>query len=740
MSRIVVAMQELKEKIANLEAALRALSQGPHPLLREEATAPSSNSTETLASPSGSPSQASGSNGSQPSPPEESHSEEGEEEVLDAFGTLTLGTRGEARFFGQTSRTEYLIHAPERLGPTGNFLTLPRLTQVTVDEACKELDVFCTNEQVAEELLSCMPTMEQALRLCDIYFENSKFLWYPLPREYVYTEIVLFIYQPPTGDYCHVTKKHALSLLFMIFALATLYDLTMPPYSAEAMEYYLLARIALRWAPPTYDTTLAAIQSLLYMAQYLEMSDCEPAHTGSHKAWVQTRHICTLGYSVHVSGCKWQLDDVAIAKRARVFWQLFAQDTWLSFGFGRPPSINLAFVDCDIPKPEEIMSQNGTNWSTEFHVWSWQFSKVLHNVMTTAFAATSPTYAKIIELDKRIRDFPDPPCILPPTGPSSPNASDNITRTMQSLLVTLSKDTTHLNLHRPYLSQALKDSPEDPLRHKYGASVMIIYRSAWRILNALQSAYRTASGITTRISLPWSHSLACAILLCLMITRAPTSALANPALVELDKICELFEEAANSSQIATNNIHVLRKLRKQAHAAITKVMAEDAALVNSELDRLGGRTQLIRTVGERRLVYCSAVRFGNYELLTRQKEMSVFETQPNPNGYVQGFVSRDQRTDDPLPNPPPYDTDEFNFYFSGGQAQPPPPGQVQQQHAPGASAQMPSGHNIDWIQSFLESTAAPPQSQTQVQAATEPVPTSAEMDATWQALVAQLGI
>ena len=37
------------------------------------------------------------------------------------------------------------------------------------------------------------------------------------------------------------------------------------------------------------------------MAQYLEMSDCEPAHTGSHKAWVKTRHICSLGYSVRLA-------------------------------------------------------------------------------------------------------------------------------------------------------------------------------------------------------------------------------------------------------------------------------------------------------------------------------------------------------------------------------------------------------------------------------------------------------
>ena len=40
----------------------------------------------------------------------------------------------------------------------------------------KELDVFCDNEAVADEVLSCMPSMEEALRMCDIFFENSKYL------------------------------------------------------------------------------------------------------------------------------------------------------------------------------------------------------------------------------------------------------------------------------------------------------------------------------------------------------------------------------------------------------------------------------------------------------------------------------------------------------------------------------------------------------------------------------------
>ena len=141
------------------------------------------------------------------------------------------------------------------------------------------------------------------------------------------------------------------------------------------------------------------------------------------------------------------------------------------------------------------------------------------------------------------------------------------------------------------------------------------------------------------------------------------------------------------------------------------------------------------------MVYCSAVRIANPPRSTRQKEMSVFETQPNPNGYVEGFLTQDQRMDDPLTNAPAFDANDLNFDFLGGLDQQQPQGQVPQQQAPADPTQLSTGQDVDWIQSFLESNIGPPQSQAQVQAAaTEPAPTPTEMNATWQALVAQLGI
>ena len=66
-----------------------------------------------------------------------------------------------------------------------------------------------------------------------------------------------------SSDACHLASTHAISLLFSVFSLATLFDLDQSPHSVEAQEYHLLSRLCLRFAPPLNDITLAAIQSIV---------------------------------------------------------------------------------------------------------------------------------------------------------------------------------------------------------------------------------------------------------------------------------------------------------------------------------------------------------------------------------------------------------------------------------------------------------------------------------------------
>lgn len=127
-----------------------------------------------------------------------------------------------------------------------------------------------------------------------------------------------------------------------------------------------------------------------------------------------------------------------------------------------------------------------------------------------------------------------------------------------------------LNLHRTYFAQALREQPHDLLRHRYGPSVMATYRSAWRLIEGLKSPTRRTPGLIARHNIAWSNALsaavrpsfighgACAdaadeqIVMCLMVTRAPSSNLATSCMEELVTVEGLFTAASPSCRAAAN--------------------------------------------------------------------------------------------------------------------------------------------------------------------------------------------
>lgn len=68
-----------------------------------------------------------------------------------------------------------------------------------------------------------------------------------------------------------------------------------------------------------------------------------------------------------------------------------------------------------------------------------------------------------------------------------------------------------LNMHRRYFAQALQDSPSDPLNHRYGPSVMAIYRSAWRLIGSHISGINRIPDLVARIPIFWSQAFSAAV-------------------------------------------------------------------------------------------------------------------------------------------------------------------------------------------------------------------------------------
>lgn len=131
-------------------------------------------------------------------------------------------------------------------------------------------------------LESSLPDRARALALCESYLDHATFFFRPVKREQLLEQLL-----PNTYDIAHAKAQarangqdspnpldvdesaypHALSSLFFIFSLGALFDITLPPYNAQAEHYYHLARAALslrKSCPPTLET----VQAVGLMATY----------------------------------------------------------------------------------------------------------------------------------------------------------------------------------------------------------------------------------------------------------------------------------------------------------------------------------------------------------------------------------------------------------------------------------------------------------------------------------------
>ncbi|EGN93676.1 hypothetical protein SERLA73DRAFT_163437 [Serpula lacrymans var. lacrymans S7.3] len=491
-------IEGLTSRIRELEDALRIvqaeISDRPHPLLQNNIADLLRDTTSATNVPELSQ------NDPQVPPSDKSENEA----VLDAFGTLTIGTRGETTFLGGTARSE----PPLKSASLPITLSFPRLSKPIIDAWLPESDLAPVDHELRKQVFGLLPSLSEAIRLCDIYLEYGQMMWHSISRAELFDELLAGIYR--ADAYCAV------------FGLAV-----------------------------------------------------------------------KLGYRIglHLHSARWKLDDSIVQRRSSVFWQLFSLDTWQSFFAGRPPCMSPDWIDCPFPEDSnEVIGENGQK-EMSWRIWSCKFTKLLHHVMTTALGSHPPSYSTVLELDRKIRDFPIPPHLRPKCEENIPPPS--ITFHVQRQILLAVKEATLLNLHRFYFAQALQEQPRDLLKHKYGPSVMAAYRSAWRLIEGHAHAMKALPRIFARINLFWSHSLSAAIVMCMIVTRSPTSSMAASSLRELDVVHDVFRQAAPTSRPAANLLDSITKIWEKGHEAVDYPDTEDPYCL-SELDRLGGgKTHLI---------------------------------------------------------------------------------------------------------------------------------------------------
>ncbi|KAF9461945.1 fungal-specific transcription factor domain-containing protein [Collybia nuda] len=593
-------IEQLCIRVRELENALRTLqdsvSQEPHPLLRTGSLQPQtpSHAPRTEAPslpPSLPPTRPPTSPQSPPEPVENADltsTKNDDDGFVDAFGTLTLGRSGDCGFLGKTARAEYLIRALAQ--PRFRKNNIPsRLSKRAVEPAFPEPEI--ADHELGREVFSMLPPLSEAIHLCEIYQEYGKYLYTPVPQAELFDEILMLVYRADSFE--SISCYHSLSLLFIVFAMGCLFDPERQPYSVEAQEYYHIARTALGFSP---HTSRISIQALIHLAQYLEFSDWDSM--GSNTAWAHIGHAVRLGHSIglHLNSARWKLSSDNVQRRSRVFWQLFYLDTWASFNFGRPPTISSSFTDCPFPvDSEEVVDADGQK-QMSFHSWNWKYTVLLHSVMSTAFGPKPPNYSVILSLDRSVRDFPVPVSWRPSC--ETPDASVPIHLVMQRWFILSSKESTLLNLHRAHFAQALQERPTDLAKHRYTPSVIAIYRSAWRLIEGLRWTWQNVPRPFSRLNLAWSQALSAAVVMCLLVTRAPTSNMTPSALAELGVLLQLFQDASPNSRSAANLLDSIRTLHQKAHQMMDRTCSQGTSTITPvELDRLGGKTHLLTELG-----------------------------------------------------------------------------------------------------------------------------------------------
>ncbi|KAJ6520565.1 fungal-specific transcription factor domain-containing protein [Mycena sanguinolenta] len=593
-------IENLVVRIRELEDALRTLhesvSHDPHPLLRTDLlhlkTIPWSAQSRSEGSSS---SDSRNSVSTLPSEEEPGDPRTEEENLIDAFGTLTIGSHGEANFLGQTARSEYLYRALAKSQPSPTALP-PRLSRRIIEscfplpDSLPDSDVDNGNTGIGREIFDLLPSLSEAIRMCDMYLEHGSYLLTTLMRTELIDEVLEAVYR--AGSFQSLRNPQVLALLFAVFAIAAVLDPSKHPYSIEAQEYYYLARASLSLASPVRETTTAAIQALIHMAQYCDLSDWEGKDSNVAWMYIGTAVSLAHGIGLHLNSSRWNLTSEACDRHSRLFWQLFGYDAWLSFSLGRPPSMSMKFIDA--PFPVDLCSpstEGGKEMS--YAIWTVKYSVLMHTVMSSAFGCKVPSYSTILELDRKVRDFYIPEYLRPRCGVETPPVPDYLQ--MQRFLVLSTKESTLLNLHRAYFAQALQDKPDDLANHRFIPSVMAAYRSAWRLIRTLVLAWRTIPVLMARHGSAWSPALSAAIVMCILVTRAPTSKMTKSSLEELDALAQLFQDAAPSCRFASTLLSPILILARRAHLAVDNALPDpgECDVTPADLDRLGGKTHLV---------------------------------------------------------------------------------------------------------------------------------------------------
>lgn len=509
-------------------------------------------------------------------------------QLVESFGTLTVSSDKEhTSWLGSTASSEFFIERNEGLRDfkTSRWNFDQRGFPAEVMFLGRVFAFSPTQEEKSQNaraaLRSVAPSKDIAYRLCDNFFVYGSWLSQPVCRTEFFEETFEPLLNAP--DWNSFTYDR-ISLLFSVLSVGVLLDVGTEARHSHSYRLHKIGCGALGLSEYLESPSITSCQTLVTICLFHLFSD-DP--DGPSRCWGITGLVLRLAQSVglHRKNTVFEQNPKEYTRRSRLWWEISFLDRIQSLFYGRPSGI--ITNQCDMPLPKEEPGQSS------YEVAKYRFvDECLVPVLNQALAVLPPSYATILKLDKKIRDFKNDENAPPQDSPESLSLNN----TLQNYALNGYKEMTLLYLHRSAFIAALREHPQDPLKHKFAPSVLAVHKAACVVIWNTHLLLQQYSFLVPRLYIWCLHAFSASVLLAALITRSPGSNLTPSALKKLDYALSCFEQCKENVRMSTA-LPIVLKFRNMARKAFASFQAgqdpRPSEADQEQLSILSGTTQVV---------------------------------------------------------------------------------------------------------------------------------------------------
>lgn len=126
-------------------------------------------------------------------------------------------------------------------------------------------------------------------------------------------------------------------------------------------------------------------------------------------------------------------------------------------------------------------------------------------------AARPLRYQEVLELDRKIREFPSHPFSKDSSPQEDHLGVDAEFRRVFPLVTIWDREESLMYIHRNFFAKAVLDFPDNPMRSPFAKSFLATYRSASYVIRLMREHIQTVYLNILRIWHAWALSLSCGV-------------------------------------------------------------------------------------------------------------------------------------------------------------------------------------------------------------------------------------